>query len=208
MIDSMQHVGTLSFRDLAQAAASRLLQLPAAAVDLVLQQLDQCSLASLTESCSTLRETVTAHVSKIVVHYSSLEAYNSFILWTGANNSSLTRLTQCSIVDSGGSSTPRFSLYALPCPHLKQLHVQQVGLEVGPGGFLKDCKGLTALHLQDCGLTVGETALADIAAALPELQHSCYALQQTRQLLCLCITGCDTRNPKLSNGQRPLRTLS
>jgi hypothetical protein len=116
-----------------------LFELPTAAVSIVLQQLDQCSLASLAASCSKSWKAVPTLMSQLTVRCSRWETFGSFSSWLQQNRTNLDSVTQCSVVSMWTESssfsymsnvyplfqpTPSASsltLYFLPCPQLRQL---------------------------------------------------------------------------------------
>lgn len=159
---------------------SQLLQLPNAARDLVLQQLDQCSLFSLAACCSSLHHAVLANIRQITVACSTAEAFSTFEPWLQKHSSSLVNLKECAVIADWSNLTQRerrWPMYSLPCPQLRNVHLKGSYLSVrrvpaaGYPGFLQDCTGLTALRLE--GLDVDATCKVVAAAieALPELQY-------------------------------------
>jgi hypothetical protein len=160
--------------------ASRLLQLPEAGQDVVLQQLDQRSLFNIAECCSKLCSAVPAHIRQLQAHCSTAESYSSLVLWLSRNSSLLDRLTQCSVVGPGfeppfrNEENPCPALDHMPCSNLRQLHLHDFSLQLEAAGavpgVLAGCRGLTALQLQGCVLSDTHAAFAAIAA-LTDLQH-------------------------------------
>jgi hypothetical protein len=152
----------------------QLLQLPETALDLVLQQLDPCSLVSAASACRGLRDHISERISKVDVRCTSQALLDSFILWLEGHSSSPNRLTQCSV--DGAGAYPSLALTILPCPQLQQLQLQlkdlsvQLGPAAGSLGVLHGCTGLRVLDLEGCQLLSTHAALAAIAA-LPQLQH-------------------------------------
>jgi hypothetical protein len=151
----------------------QLLQLPGPALSLVLQQLDQCSLASTAVTCSTLRHAAAAASSKVdvKVHTGSSEAkLDSLIKCLDVHSSSWNNLEQCSVSQREWTHV---SICSLPCRHLRQLHLDHVAVQLGPGnghpGVLQHCTGLTALSLESCEERDVAAAAAAIAT-LPQLQ--------------------------------------
>jgi hypothetical protein len=71
-----------------------LLQLPGPALDLVLQTLDPCSLASTAVTCSKLSHAVPASISSIVACYNSPESFHSHASWLALHGTGLTSMTQ------------------------------------------------------------------------------------------------------------------
>jgi hypothetical protein len=150
----------------------QLLELPARAHHLILQQLDQCSLACIAVTCSTLSHTVPAHTSKLAGRCWGAETGNSFHTWIQRHSSSLIDIRQCSIAGVPGN---RLKLQRLSGPLLRQLRLQycdlQLGTARGCSGVLHDCTGLIALDLVHCMVQDAPAAAAAAAiAALPELQ--------------------------------------
>jgi hypothetical protein len=151
----------------------RLLELPGPALSLVLQQLDQCSLASTAVTCSTLRHAAAAATGKVEVRCSSQATYDSFVMWMEQHSSSLPKLEECSVMNQGNNAHAYLS--SLPCRHLRQLHLQSLKVQLGPAsggaeGVLQHCTRLTALSLRNCQVQdVAATAAA--IAALPQLQN-------------------------------------
>jgi hypothetical protein len=147
-----------------------LLQLPKPALHLVLQQLDPCTLACTAVTCSTLAHACVSTMSKAKVCCSTPQALENFTNWLQQQSSSLSSLTECSIVST---TTDKQSMRSFPCPQLHKLHLSglevQLGLAGGFPGVLQDCTGLTALHLQDCVVLDAAAAPAALAA-LPHLQ--------------------------------------
>jgi hypothetical protein len=165
----------------------------------VLQQLDQCSLASTAATCSKFRSDIPAVASKVEVTGTTLQMYASFEARLMRHSTSLTQLEQCCIKlrpsstqdsDSdlpppspgsrpkGLESMPKPGLsaeFSLPhqLPQLRQLHLQGLVVQLGPTnsspGVLQQCNGLTALDLESCELQAPSTAVAAIAA-LPGLR--------------------------------------
>jgi hypothetical protein len=79
-----------------------LLELPEAALDLVMQRLDACSLASTAATCSKLKHVLRAYISVVELRYKSFKdpkKFDRFIRWLESRNRSSRsdRLTQCSI---------------------------------------------------------------------------------------------------------------
>jgi hypothetical protein len=134
-------------------------QLPWPALEIILQQLDPCSLASTAVTCSRLRQSIPAQISKVTVqHPRTSSGFSSFVRWLERYTPTLTNLTQCSIM---GRYRPGYggetAVLRLP-PQLRQLLLQTLKVQLGPQagtqgsfpGVLQDCSRLTALHLQDC----------------------------------------------------------
>jgi hypothetical protein len=125
--------------------------LPDAAADLVLQQLDLCSLACLAVTCSSLRQAVLAYYTHATVRCTNPDILVSFNSWVGHHHTSLTNLCQCSII---GKRDLQQDISDLRCPQLCQLHLQVLKLQLGPAEgcpcVLHHCSGLTALHLHQC----------------------------------------------------------
>lgn len=136
----------------AQLSGNWLLELPEAALDLVLQQLDLCSLASLAVSCSEFRQSIPAHTRQLSVRCNSWESFESFASWLQQNITNLDNLTQCSVVGIwqdwsrlGFHSTRALqslcqltltasscTLRLLPCPQLRQLQLQNLNVQLEP----------------------------------------------------------------------------
>jgi hypothetical protein len=162
--------------DNSQECCSRLLLLPEAALALVLQKLsrlDPQGLFRIARCCTSLRNVVPAQacISQISLTCFTPARYYSFSRWLEQHNTSLTYLTQCSIqfTRQYWGEVPRV-IALLPCPELRQLHLDNAALHSGQAGgcpsVLQDCTGLTALSLKDC--TVPN--MPAVLAALPGLQ--------------------------------------
>jgi hypothetical protein len=156
--------------------ATQLLQLPDTALDLVLQQLGTCSLASISATCKKGRAAVSASAKEVTVRCSSQQTVNSFMQWLEHNSNSLVQLTRCSVARFGWPSKANMS--RLPCSQLHHLQLGslQLQLQLGDGcpGVLHDCTGLTALDMQHCRVEDQDAGAAFAAiAALPELQRLC-----------------------------------
>jgi Leucine-rich repeat (LRR) protein len=160
-----------------QESSSWLLLLPEAALDLVLQKLlqqDQYSLFNLVKSCTRLKNAIPVHnISRISLTCWAPWWYDSFTRWLQQHNTSLTSLTECSIKVPAACrwrGEAKSVLGHLPCPQLRQLHLENVTLLSDPAGgcpsALQDCTRLTALSLKGC--TVPD--LPALLAALPDLQ--------------------------------------
>jgi hypothetical protein len=149
-----------------------LLQIPDAAMALVLKQLDPCSIASTAGTCSKLSRAVPQTISKATLRGSLLDKFKSFERWLERHNTSLSSLQSCSFASSSQEMcTP---LGCLPCPQLRHLQVVNMSLQLDTGdggipGLLHVCTRLTALDVQDCVVLDTPAAFAAIAA-LPELQ--------------------------------------
>jgi Leucine-rich repeat (LRR) protein len=151
----------------------QLLQLPAPALYRALQQLDQCSLASTAVTCSSLSHAVPACISKAAVGNRRPTTRESFTSWLNSHSTSPTNLTQCSVLGSMVRSSEQ-TLHYLPCPKLRQLHLQNVKVQLGAmdgrPAVLHDCTGLTALGLQQCTVQDTTAGVSAATAALPRLQ--------------------------------------
>jgi hypothetical protein len=145
---------------------SKLLQLPETALDLVLQLLTPCSLASTAVACSRLRKAAPAHISEVVVRCRTVDTFHSANLWLAQHSSSLTRLVICGPTCVWGNKP---KLNRLPCPQLRDLHLENLEVESVNGlpSVLQDCSRLTALDLQHCKVH----GMCEAMAALPQLQH-------------------------------------
>jgi hypothetical protein len=114
---------------------------------------------------------------KMAVDWTRSTTYVSFDLWLEHHSSSLASLTQWSLSrdlwDPLANDWVPPLLCHLPCPQLRQIHLEglEVQLEAAGGlpGVLHDCSSLTALGLWECDLEDACAACAAIAA-LPELQ--------------------------------------
>jgi hypothetical protein len=150
-----------------------LLQLPESALDLVLQKLDPCSLASTAVSCSKLSSAIPAHMSQVVVRCSSTVDYDNLISWLNQRSSNLVNMT--SLTQRRLSTCwKRQHLGHLPCSQLHQLILQGMDLQLEPtfssSGLLQDVTGLAALDLEDC-LVENMPAAFTAISALPKLRH-------------------------------------
>jgi hypothetical protein len=171
-----------------------LLQLPGAALHLVLQQLDQSCLACTAVTCSKLRDAAIASISTAKVRCRTLGTLATFTAWAEQHAASLTNLTQCSIADSDlledcEEGYDRPPMRSLQCPWLRQLQVYGLEVQLGTAerhpGVLHECKGLTSLDLHSCNILDGPAAAAAIAA-LTELQRlrlACIRENQQQRLL-------------------------
>jgi hypothetical protein len=108
-----------------QKPSTGLLQLPEAALALVLQQLDQCSLACVAVTCSTLSDAAAAASREVAVCCKSAKASSSFTQWLERHSTSLDNVTHCSIEGV-------HSKFTLPCSQLRQLHMKGCVLQLGP----------------------------------------------------------------------------
>jgi hypothetical protein len=170
-----------------QQPINRLLQLPDAALDLVVAQLDPCSIASMAVTCSYLSRALAATISTVAVHCTQPETFESYVSWLEQHGTSLQHLTQCSVqaykynhkqVNAREGKSIQCPLYDtlfrhLPCPQLRQLYIGRLKLQLEQTesypGALGSCTGLTALNLQQCELQDISAGIKAIAA-LPELQ--------------------------------------
>lgn len=102
---------------------------------------------------------------------------DSFTLWVKRHHTSLTNLTNCSVVGASECKR-RLMLPALPCPQLRQLHLQDCSVALGPRSLrpwsldlprnvLQQCTDLTTLDVQGCIVSYAATSAAAIAA-LPQ----------------------------------------
>jgi hypothetical protein len=139
----------------------------------VLQKLDQCSLACAAVTCSQLSNAALAAISKVSVHCSTLDTYASFSTWMQQHTTSLPNLTQCSISSTNALAYDAVHLINLPCPQLRQLHLQNVRVQLEPAdgcpGVLHDCSDLEALDLTGCDADDVRAAAA-LMPALPRLR--------------------------------------
>jgi hypothetical protein len=108
----------------------QLLQLPETALDLVLQQLDSCSLASMAATCSRFRHVLPAYTRQLNVRFRSQDMLDSFTAWLQSNSSSMPQLTQCTAEDATFRPYSEMPLQKLPCPQLRQLHLKHVGVQL------------------------------------------------------------------------------
>lgn len=76
--------------------SDQLLQLPAPALNCVLQKLDPCSLANSAITCSKLTRAVPASITQAVVRCKTQQKLDSFKLWLQQHDSSI---AECWIVD-------------------------------------------------------------------------------------------------------------
>jgi hypothetical protein len=152
-------------------SANWLMQLPKPALGLVLQNLDQGSLACTAVTCSTLRKAVFKTITRLAVHCRVQGPLRSLLDWSEKPSSSLSDLQQCSIINNAEEWDAPPCLPNLPCPQLRQLHqlhVESLIVHLEPAGglpgVLHACSGLTELHLQGCLVRDGPAAAAAIAA--------------------------------------------
>jgi hypothetical protein len=108
----------------------------------------------------------------VQAHCGSPETANSLGSWLKSHSSTLVDITHCSIAGVQGN---RLKLHHLIGPALRQLHLHNCDLQLGPAGtnhgVLQDCTSLTALELVCCVVQDAPAAAAASAiAALPELQ--------------------------------------
>jgi hypothetical protein len=100
------------------------------------------------------------------------------------HSSSMVHVMQCCV--TGFASTP--TIYSVPCPKLRQLHLQNVEVQLGPAdgrpGVLSGCAGLTELAMQGCAVH-GVPAAAAFPAALPGLQSLTLAKNYVMGDICL-----------------------
>lgn len=158
--------------DSSREQPNRLLQLPEAALALVLQQLlqeDPHSLLCMVMSCSQLSTTPAySGISKITACCRKAAAAKSFMRWLERHSSSLSDLIECSIHTMFGQSGK--VLGRLPCPQLRRLRLQGVELLSSSSGgcpsMLQDCTGLTTLSLQSCKVD----NMSAVLSASPQLQ--------------------------------------
>jgi hypothetical protein len=161
-----------------------LLQLPEAALDLVLQNLESRSLACTAATCSKLSRMAPANTSKISLRSRDARV-RRFAFWLERHNTSLTSLVQCAFVDER-QSLPHMHGMKLPWPQLHEMHLEKVDL--GAAGEFPSvphgCTGLTALKLRWCkvqdkraasGVRILSflilSAAMNAIAALPTLEH-------------------------------------
>jgi predicted transcriptional regulator len=83
-----------------QESVKCLLQLPEAALDLLLKKLDPCSLANTAATCSSLSRAAPATVSKVAACCRTIKAFESLLAWLQKHSSSLNNLTECSIINA------------------------------------------------------------------------------------------------------------
>jgi hypothetical protein len=153
--------------------SNQLLQLTGSALSLVLQGLDQPSLACTAVSCSQLSQTVAASITSVTInHTADPDRLASLMLWFARHGSSI---KQCSIVGDPwpGSWGLLPELPSLPCPQLRQLSLKYLDLQLQPTydspRLLDACTSLTALEVEGCTVEDAQAAF-DIFAALPELR--------------------------------------
>jgi hypothetical protein len=143
-----------------------LLQLPDAAPSLVLQKLDQCSLACAAVTCSKLSHAVPANTSKLDVHCRTSDGLNSMLIWLERHSNSLTSLELCSTAPYRWAA--EVELQGLSCPQLRQLCLDRISWQLEPAdgcpGVLHGCTGLTALDVSTSGGRNAPATAAAIAA--------------------------------------------
>jgi Leucine-rich repeat (LRR) protein len=145
-----------------------LLSLPKPALQLILQNLDQYSLACTAVTCSTLSDMAVIPLSKVWVPCSIAGAdTDSLASWHERHGTSIAQMTECSFV---GDPTGIAHLSKPPGPGLRQLQLQDISSQLQHGGscVLRDCTSLTTLNMQDCMVSDASAAAASIAA-MPEL---------------------------------------
>jgi hypothetical protein len=172
------------------ASNSKLLRLPDTILKLVLQQLDQHSLASLAISCSKFSLAVPAHISKAVARCSNGKDLASFLFWLGRNVGRDAGLTDCSVIGvSSRCLVCDVTVGDLPCPLLEQLHLERVVLDWGRHAMMfYDMYNLQALHLQECILVDPQLA-SKVIAEFPRLEHLAVEGTQDKQGGCFPITN-------------------
>jgi hypothetical protein len=192
--------------------STQIVQLPMPILELVLQRLDKCSLASsaLTYACSKFSHAAPASITKVAVRCSRQQTLDSFKLWLQQHSSSI---NQCSIEDPTSSelsvqhSEPHVHIDHLQCPQLRKLSLRYLKLQFEPAadgrGVLHDCTCLQELDLQGCAVTDPQAAFEAIAA-LPELRSLSVAGAADR----LCITGDLSRLTQLTRLQLDSKLLS
>lgn len=184
-----------------QQSLSGLLELPKPALQLVLGQLDQCSLVCTAVTCSTLRHVLASHLSNATI----TQPEGGHTAWLEQHRSSIAQVTQCSFLGQY-ASCPGSRIHNLPCPRLRQLYILDVDVQLGPvdmdsPGVLHDCTGLTRLSMRGCSIS-GVPAAAAALAALPELRSLSLGenvaagdvcllaeLQELTLLTCLVVTS-------------------
>jgi hypothetical protein len=153
-----------------QQPVAWLLELPKPALQLVLGWLGQRSLACVAVTCSALSDALASYLSSVTITKPEAGSYTA---WLEQHSSSIAHVTQCSF-DGQFASCLGSELHDLPCPQLRQLHLQEVGVQLGAAdgypGVLHDCTGLTSLALDGC-VVQDVPAAAAALAALPELQR-------------------------------------
>jgi hypothetical protein len=156
-------------------AASELLQLPDAALRFVLQHLDQCSLTCAAVTCSKLRHTAPATISKLEVQCRTSKGLNSVFKLLEQHSTSLTRLSLCnpwSCCD-GDTWDHGLRLHKLAGPQLRQLSLDDIEWQLEPAGscpgVLHGCTGLTALNAS-VSVVVSIPAATAAIAALTDLR--------------------------------------
>jgi hypothetical protein len=158
-----------------QPTSLLLQKLPDAELDLVLQQLDQCSLACAAVTCHKLRLAAPAAASQVAVRLTTPHTFQSFSWWGERHKSRLVSLRQCSIagksftVGAHHHEPEPTVLWELPraCPQLRTLQLQDCQLQRLERS-LQVCSGLTALDLQCCRFL--DNPMAAFISALPLLQ--------------------------------------
>jgi hypothetical protein len=169
---AMTHSGIEEVVSTNQAVGAWLLQLPDAALHLLLQKLDQRSLACTAATCSVLVHPVLACTRHVPIRFSNPFEFLRFSGWLEQHRTSLINLCQCSVFWSCREPV-HFHISNMPCPQLRRLHLKGLTAQLeaagGSPGLLRDCTGLTALDLQRCQVSDTGAAAAAIAA-LPRLQ--------------------------------------
>lgn len=150
-----------------------LLQLPGPALNLVLQQLDKCSLACTAVTSRGLSNAVLAAAHKIEVRCSDEDTFKSIRTWIGRNSSSLNSLTELKLERDPSICKDELMLRSLPCQGLRELQLTHFDVQLEPAdgypGVLHECSSLTALGLEHCSVGNADAASAALKA-LPQLQ--------------------------------------
>jgi hypothetical protein len=182
-------------------AVLELLQLPDTALSLVLQKLDQCSLACAAVTCSKLRHAVPAHISKLEVQCRTSEGCSSMFRMLEQHSTSLTSLKLCHFwsCDAGDCWDHGLTLQKLSCPQLRQLSLDGVDWQLEPAGscpgLLHYCTALAALDASKFGVesipaaTVALAELTDLRSLQLTLggDRLLLDLQQSTQLTYLSL---------------------
>lgn len=109
----------------------------------------------------------------------------SFRLWAGQPLTVLTCLTRLSLTCSLQTTD---IWQHLPCPQLRNLHLEDMSLQLGPSdgclGVLGECSSLTTLSLRECQIEEGPAGAAAITA-LPGLHHLAIEIPDSKEYLFL-----------------------
>jgi hypothetical protein len=158
-----------------QKGCSWKLQQQNAAWELLLHDLDFCSLASTAATCTNLRDMVQLHASTVALQRGASETQNSFQTCLSQHSASLAKSNQCSAssqpadhdqldhdLQAVDGTQPGTAPSQPPGTLLYQLYLQDLWEQFLRAGSytsaLQDCTCLAVLDLQDCSVSaaIGE----------------------------------------------------